>query len=188
MWIAVLYPLYELGNVAWHHPANSSPKYQCLANIYLLYSAYFSIKSCGWIYCSKFNLVLLTLGRYRSALFSITVHFHPPRTFLCNTATDDITSALRLAHLSHQEISQIAGHILDIACLNYLLLHNKTVFGKGKDWCKLIRTKCGIAFKELQELHLGHSHMTICLRIPSKCDLCLPVFIPVMQSSNNLPM
>jgi len=88
-WTAILHPLYELGNVAWHHPANtagkkrgartllsqgwlrskavlvldfttsvityhSSPKHQCLENIYLLYFAYFSRRSCsGCIYCPK---------------------------------------------------------------------------------------------------------------------------------------
>lgn len=110
------------------------------------------------------------------------------RMFLCNTATDDIMSALGLAHLSHQEISQISGHILDIVFLNYLLLHSKTLFGKGTDWYKLMYAKCGIALIELQELPLGHGHITTCLRTPSKWELCLPVFIPVMQSSNNLPM
>lgn len=32
---------------------HSSPKYQGLANIYLLYFAYFSMKSCSWIYYPK---------------------------------------------------------------------------------------------------------------------------------------
>lgn len=44
---------------------HTSPKYQCLANIYFLYFASFSMKSCfGWIYCPKVShLGSLVLGR-----------------------------------------------------------------------------------------------------------------------------
>lgn len=60
---------------------HTSLKYQCLANIYLLYFASFSMKSC-WICCPKVShLGSLVLGRHRSALLSMTVHFYPLRQF-----------------------------------------------------------------------------------------------------------
>lgn len=100
---------------------HASPKYWYLANIYLLYFASFSMKSCVWIYCPKVSYFgSLVLGRYRSALLRITMHFHPLRTILCNTANNTMTLLLGLAHLPHKTWAKEQSGCWSID-LNYLL-------------------------------------------------------------------
>lgn len=114
---------------------HSSPKHQRLANIYLLYFASFSMKSCfGWIYYLKAShFGSSVLGRYRNALLSITVHFHSLRTILCNTAKDTKTLLLGLAHFPHKTWAREQPGCWSID-LNYLLSLLQQKDSTGKRW------------------------------------------------------